>query len=123
MFVMHTISAPARRIRSVTVASCLGTKPWRMAEPQVSGMPAIATESFIARRCPERIPSHPSARTRQLRTIALSGSSAALGRSPASRTAATGAGRSGSWVSSRSSVEKMASATASSSPASSADGS
>ena len=30
MFVMQTISPPARRIRSVTVASYLGTKPCRM---------------------------------------------------------------------------------------------
>ena len=65
MFVMQVISPPARRMRSVTAASPRGTKPWRMAEPHVSGTPAIATESLIAIRLPERIPSQPSARTRQ----------------------------------------------------------
>ncbi len=48
MFVVQTISPPARRTRSVTTASVEGTNPCSTREPQVIGIPAIAIASFIA---------------------------------------------------------------------------
>ncbi len=92
MFVTATISPPARRMRSATTLSVEGTNPCSAAEPQLSGTPATATESLTATRRPDRRPSATSARTRQRRTIAFSGSSPSAGRRPGSRTAATGSG-------------------------------
>ena len=112
MFVIATTSPPARMMRSATTLSSAGTNPWRMREPQVSGMPAIATESLTATRFPDSTPSALSAWTWQKRTIAFSGSSPSAGRRPGSRTASTGATTAGSWDSRRSKAWKTTSAIA-----------
>src|SRR5262245_31182788 len=112
MFVIATTSPPARRSRSATTLSSAGTYPWRMRDPQVRGMPAIATASLTATRMPESTPSQPSARTRHTRTIAFSGSSAASAGWPGSRTASTGVTDERSCESSRSNDWETASATA-----------